>query len=143
MRERYYTFPALRLMQVLPGHALADSTEHVKQKVAAIEDGCNTRTSQHCPANTRNVILSLTLSLTGGKLGGGGGCATPVRVRTSNTHCAQAASGPPCPTPPHCQPGHDLCLTATLGPSASQWMRRLWAEAWHPEPGERLLPATS
>ena len=25
-REReYYTFPALRLMQVLPGHALADS----------------------------------------------------------------------------------------------------------------------
>ena len=32
-RERYYTFPALRLMQVLPGHALADSTEHIKQKV--------------------------------------------------------------------------------------------------------------
>ena len=55
-RERYYTFPALRLMQVLPEHALADSTEHIKQKVAAIEDGCNTRTSQHCPANTRICI---------------------------------------------------------------------------------------
>ena len=55
-RERYYTFPALRLMQVLPGHAPADSTEHIKQKVAAIEDGCNTRTSQHCPANTRICI---------------------------------------------------------------------------------------
>ena len=55
-RERYYTFPALRLMQVLPGHALADSTEHIKQKVAAIEDGCNTRTSQHCPAITRICI---------------------------------------------------------------------------------------
>ena len=26
-RERYYTYPALRLIQVLPGHPLADSKD--------------------------------------------------------------------------------------------------------------------
>ena len=41
------------LMQVLPRHALADPIEHIRQKVADIEDVCNTRTSQRCPANTR------------------------------------------------------------------------------------------
>ena len=34
-REKYYTFPALRLIQVLPGHALADSTEHGGAIIAA------------------------------------------------------------------------------------------------------------
>ena len=46
-------FQQYRLMQVLPGHALADPIEHIKQEVAAIEYGRNPRTSQHCPLNTR------------------------------------------------------------------------------------------
>ena len=46
-RERLHLSSHTGLKQELPGHALADSFEHIKQKVAVIEDGCNTRTSQH------------------------------------------------------------------------------------------------
>ena len=40
-------------MQVLPGHALTDPGERIKFKAATEGYGCSTRTSQHCPANTR------------------------------------------------------------------------------------------
>ena len=40
-------------MQVLPGHALTDPKEYIKQKAAAMEYGCRTRTAQHRPANLR------------------------------------------------------------------------------------------